>query len=280
MAFIPLPRRCPSALPYFSFLLLAVHSSLPFLFARPCPTEMRFLPSNPARVAAEVLLTVAIVPFVAYDLSGRSSVKPEASNVELSFEAKRPSAAPLAPSSRFEAAAVNGISASNTFGVCGNTVVAANPWVVGGSTNQALEIHLGSGCICNPAISVSNSTTNASGLAGISVQSGSFLSFTDVSSQQSGCGATSGLLQLASGSTLLTGLSSITPPTSPLQFFFLLPQEKQFTPIDQFPSAKENGWGTSFSRPSLPPQVRFSTQMQTSFTRCCWPLAPAPPSLA
>ena len=173
---------------------------------------MRFLPSNPARVAAEVLLTVAIVAFVAYDLSGRSSVKPEASNVELSFEAKRPSAAPLAPSSRFEAAAVNGISASNTFGVCGNTVVAANPWVVGGSTNQALEVHLGSGCICNPAISVSNSTTNASGLAGISVQSGSFLSFTDVSSQQSGCGATSGLLQLASGSTLLTGLSSMTPP--------------------------------------------------------------------
>ena len=94
VAFIPWPRRCHSALPYFSFLLLAVRSSLPFLFARPCPTEMRFLPSNPARVAAEVLLTVAIVAFVAYDLSGRSSVKPEASNVELSFEAKRPRGPP------------------------------------------------------------------------------------------------------------------------------------------------------------------------------------------
>ena len=228
---------------------------------------MRFLPSNPARVAAEVLLTVAIVAFVAYDLSGRSSVKPEASNVELSFEAKRPSAAPLAPSSRFEAAAVNGMSASNTFGVCGNTVVAANPWVVGGSTNQALEVHLGSGCICNPAISVSNSTTNASGLAGISVQSGSFLSFTDVSSQQSGCGATSGLLQLASGSTLLTGLSSITPPTSPLQFFSFCLKKNNLPQLTNFPQPKK----TAGARPSHAPLCLLRSGFQPE----CKPRLPA-----
>ena len=66
---------------------------------------MRFLPSTPGRTAAEVLLTVAILAFVVYDLGGQSSAKPEASNVVLSFEGKRPSALPAAevaaPSSRF-----------------------------------------------------------------------------------------------------------------------------------------------------------------------------------
>jgi hypothetical protein len=175
---------------------------------------MRFLPSNPGRTAAEVLLTAAIVAFVVYDLSGHSSVKPESSsNVVLSFEAKRPSALPAvdaASSSRFDTA-VTGITSANTFTVCGNTAAPTNPWLIGNGTNQALIIQLGGGCIANPAIQITNSSTNATSLAGINVQSGSWLSFQNIQSQGTSAGATSWQLTMASGSTLETVLASGLP---------------------------------------------------------------------
>ena len=192
---------------------------------------MRFLPSNPARVAAEVLLTVAIVAFVAYDLSGRSSVKPEASNVELSFEAKRPAAAPLAPSSRFEAA-VTGITPANTFSVCGNFFAPFNPWVIGNGTNQALIVQLGNGCSPNPAILNFNAATNVSLPNALIINGGSWFSFQAITtSSGSSAGATCGLLIMLSGSYLETIVSSI----------FLLPP-----PLCLPWNYRKDGW-----RPSL-----------------------------
>ena len=173
---------------------------------------MRFLPSKYGRTAAEVLLTTAIVAFVVYDLSGHSSVKPEAtSEGVLSFDAKRPSTLPVLSAasspSRFDAA-VTGITAANTFTVCGNTAAPTNPWVIGNGTNQALIIQLGGGCIVNPAIQTANSTSNVT-LAAISVASGSWLSFQNIQSQATTTGAASGTLTMASGSTLETALASI-----------------------------------------------------------------------
>jgi hypothetical protein len=152
-------------------------------------------------------------------------VKPEATNV-LSFEAKRSSALPaaeVASSSRFDAA-VTGISTANQFTVCGNTQAPSNPWLIGNGTNQALIIQLGGGCIANPAILSTNTTTNSSTLAGLNIQSGSWLSILNVQSQTTGSGATSGLLQMASGSILETGLAAglASNPQSTLVYPLLL----------------------------------------------------------
>ena len=171
---------------------------------------MHFLPASPWRAAAEILLTAAVVAFVVYDLGGDSSVKPEAaSNVELSFEAKRPSSTALTASSRFDAM-VTGIATANTFTVCGNTVAPANPWVIGNGTNQALVIQLGGGCNPNPAITNFNAATNVSVVNGITVNSGSWLSFQNIQySNGNSAGAISVALSMASGSYLETNLSSI-----------------------------------------------------------------------
>ena len=134
---------------------------------------MRFFPSNPRRTAAEILLTVAIIAFVVYDLSGNSA-KPEATNVVLSFESKSTVQPSASATSRFE-------STGNTFTVCDNTIAPQNPWVIGNFTaNQALIIRLGDNCPPAPTLLAFNSTTNASVTAGIIVQGGSWLSFQNI----------------------------------------------------------------------------------------------------
>lgn len=140
---------------------------------------MRFFPSNPRRTAAEILLTVAIIAFVVYDLSGNSA-KPEATNVVLSFESKSTVQPSASAPSRFEST-VTGIAAGNTFTVCDNTIAPQNPWVIGNFTaNQALIIRLGDNCPPAPTLLAFNSTTNASVTAGIIVQGGSWLSFQNI----------------------------------------------------------------------------------------------------
>ena len=134
------------------------------------------------------------------------------SSVVLSFEAKRPSTLPTfnADTSRFDAA-VTGITAANTFTVCGtgNALQPSNPWIIGNGTNQALIIQLGDGCITDPAIQFTNSTSQVTSLAAINIASGSWLSFQNIQSQATTAGATSGALTMASGSILETALASI-----------------------------------------------------------------------
>lgn len=115
-----------------------------------------------------------------------------------------------AGSSRMHTAVAN-IPPSSTFTVCGNRIYQIYPWQIGNDTNnQALIVQLGGTCLSNPFIMYTTNTTNNTAFNGITVRSGSWLSFQNIQfSSGSSSGASSGILLMASNSFLKTILSRV-----------------------------------------------------------------------
>ena len=150
---------------------------------------MRLFSSN-CRTAAEILLTLAVLAFVTYDLVDRSG-KPSSEAVSLSLQAKSSAvsealplpthAAAPAATTRFTTQIDSAIAAdaNRTYVVCNDYTAPTNPLVVGtAARTEAIVFLANPTCNANPRVLSSN--TSAGVLAAVTVKGGSWLSLQNV----------------------------------------------------------------------------------------------------
>ena len=133
---------------------------------------MRLFSSN-CRTAAEILLTLAVLAFVTYDLVGRSG-KPSSEAVSLSLEGKSSAVPEVQPaaSGRFQTQISASINDSMRTPVCNALIATSNPQVIGGTDPEAIIFEGSSVCNTNPVVLASGNTS----YAGLDIMAGSWLS--------------------------------------------------------------------------------------------------------